>query len=335
MSPRQAFGNDCAELKRSEQDPACHQGRVLAFDQYDLGRRPDEAAPFSAGLFPKAKPGQRFPEINTVRAMRPISRSTAHHQLHRLSKGKVIAAELAGEGGVKLVNNRGTQGKNDDLEVRIPAGRLFYEDARNSIWTDDSVQPPRYPDAAAADADDRLLSAWRCCWRRRSAPIAIAARRRRPRRRPRQEGRQEIRVRRRQRRREDHAVPRQRRHAPVRRCPLRLHRLRTAGFQVVPPKAALGSARKGPRPREDERPLRLRHEARDGPLRRAAEQGGLARPRRPHASREGPAPARRRGEDRPASLRPPRPEVSPQDDPSRPTPEPHRGKRRPSTTRPR
>ena len=45
-----------------------------------------------------------------------------------------------GSRGVRVINNRRTKEKNDDLEVLITGGPVFYEERRDLIWSDGWVQ---------------------------------------------------------------------------------------------------------------------------------------------------------------------------------------------------
>jgi hypothetical protein len=151
----QAFGPGCEELRRPLRLLLREKGMVLASGAMDLliprpgdteqvqvtGEECDgrvKLSPFSIAMFPKSK-GEGFPEINTIQCEsayltldRPISNFT------ELGSRKVIAVELRGR-DIVLINNRHTPQKNDDLEVQITNGPLFYEEARDLIWSDGFV----------------------------------------------------------------------------------------------------------------------------------------------------------------------------------------------------
>jgi hypothetical protein len=139
---RQAFGNDCEEYKRLSRVYLASKGAVLAIDTFNI--EPDgrvKLTPFSAGLFPKNKGEQRYPEITTIQAeVAYLTLDRKINSLTELSKSKVIAVELAGDKGVTIRNNRKTQELNDDLELKIKEGKLYYEDARNLIWSDGVIE---------------------------------------------------------------------------------------------------------------------------------------------------------------------------------------------------
>ncbi len=139
---RQAFGNDCDELKRESKIYLPSKGAVLAFDDYEImGDGRVMLRPFSIALFPKTKDTSRFPEINTVQCEfaylaldRPITSPA------ELGRCKVVGVELGGRKGVKITNNRKSQEKSDDLELYVTERHLFYEDARNLIWSNGYIK---------------------------------------------------------------------------------------------------------------------------------------------------------------------------------------------------
>jgi lipopolysaccharide export system protein LptA len=143
---REAFGNECEELdkeKRKSQTWLPSKSMVLAIGKMVILKNGRVLlTPFSAGIFGKPKPNQRFPEINTVQCDEAyLTLDRAITSLGDIGKSKLVAVELTGASGIKIVNNRGTIEKHDDLELYIaPGGRLFYEEARNLIWTDDAVR---------------------------------------------------------------------------------------------------------------------------------------------------------------------------------------------------
>ena len=136
-----AFGPECEELRRPIKLDLRSKGVFLAASQFDI--EPDgrvKLSPFSAALFPKSK-GEVFPEINTVQcefAYLTLDRPVAN--LTELSNRKIVGVELRGNRGVTMVNNRRSAEKNDDIELLITNGPLFYEEAKDLIWTDGYVQ---------------------------------------------------------------------------------------------------------------------------------------------------------------------------------------------------
>lgn len=151
---RQAFGEECPELKRTIKLEVRARGVVLAADQFkieDDGRV--KLQPFSIALFGKTKNASELPEINTIRSDvafltfdRPISSAT------EMSNRKITGATLVQdreraqeserrgyEGGVLIVNNRRTSQRDDDMSLFTP-GPVYYQENLHRIWTAEVVK---------------------------------------------------------------------------------------------------------------------------------------------------------------------------------------------------
>ncbi len=140
---KQAFGTECEEWRRPLLLNLTSKGILLAANQCDIetdGRV--KLYPFSAALFPKNnRPDAPFPEINTVQcetAFLTLDRPVSHFS--ELSTRKIIGVELRGNRGITMINNRRTAEKNDDLDLLITNGPMFYAEKINKIWTDGYVQ---------------------------------------------------------------------------------------------------------------------------------------------------------------------------------------------------
>jgi lipopolysaccharide export system protein LptA len=136
----QAFGNECPELKR-KRVYLPSRGAVICVNQFEKVDGRIKLSPFSIGIFAKPREGERFPEINTIQSdIAYLTLDREIKSLAELGRSKVIAVELCGPSGIKIVNNRGTPERHDDLELYIAEkGRLFYEESRNLIWTNDCI----------------------------------------------------------------------------------------------------------------------------------------------------------------------------------------------------
>lgn len=151
---RQAFGEECPELKRTIKLEVRTRGVVLAADQFkieDDGRV--KLQPFSIAIFGKTKNAAEQPEINSIRSDvafltfdRPISSAT------EMSNRKITAVTLVQdreripeserrgyEGGVLIVNNRRTCQRDDDMSLFTP-GPVYYQENLHRIWTAEVVK---------------------------------------------------------------------------------------------------------------------------------------------------------------------------------------------------
>lgn len=93
---------------------------------------------FNLAHFGKQQREGQFPEINTVRSReayitfdKPVSNPA------EMTNRKIQVAELVDD--VQIVNNRGTQARDDDLIV-FTRGHLWYEEKLNSIYTNAVVE---------------------------------------------------------------------------------------------------------------------------------------------------------------------------------------------------
>jgi hypothetical protein len=136
-----AFGPDSMEVReRTIKLTIPTRGMVLATNEVkilDDGRV--RIVPFSVALFGKDKGDGAFPEINTVQADeayltldRPITNQ------FEMNNRKIIGGEL--RTNILIVNNRATAQRNDDIEILIGKGTVYYEEKRHLIWTPDFVQ---------------------------------------------------------------------------------------------------------------------------------------------------------------------------------------------------
>ncbi len=158
---KQAFGDPCPELKRSIQLDLPPKGWGLAANTFEP--EPDgriKLSPFSAFMIPKNqdKKGEKL-EINTIRcdvAYLTLDRKISN--MAELGNRKVIAVELCRDPAkpprkppdkeqppeppdITIRNNRGTPFEDgDDLELTINDGHLFFEEAKNLIWTNGNVK---------------------------------------------------------------------------------------------------------------------------------------------------------------------------------------------------
>lgn len=154
-----AFGEDCEEIRRYIKMEVGSRGLVLASNQFEIkkgGPRDGqvELTPFSIALFGKDKGDGQVPEINTIRSDvayltfdQPITTASD------MANHKIIGAELVcrvkdddGERGrtgrdgrVRIVNNRRTLQRDDDLVLTTP-GPVFYQENLHQIWTREPIE---------------------------------------------------------------------------------------------------------------------------------------------------------------------------------------------------
>jgi lipopolysaccharide export system protein LptA len=163
---RQAFGEECPELKRAIKLEVRSRGIVLAADQFNIekdGRV--KLQPFSCAIFGKPKGANQTPEINTVRsevAFLTFDRPITSPQ--DMNGRKIIGGELRqdderppedgqpaperdvgldrerrGHGGVLIVNNHRTPERDDDMSLFTP-GPVYYSESLQRIWTANAVR---------------------------------------------------------------------------------------------------------------------------------------------------------------------------------------------------
>ena len=118
--------------------------------------------PFSGALFPAHNDG-KFDEINTVQcqyAFLTFDQPVANLSPNQRPQGRWGRA--TGRPRVTVINNRRTKEKNDDLEVLITGGPVFYDEKSNRIWTDgwvkllDTQTQPRPTSVTARGMEIRL-----------------------------------------------------------------------------------------------------------------------------------------------------------------------------------
>src|ERR1019366_1458495 len=150
---KKAFGPLCRELQRPLRLWLSDKGIVFAAGEFNIDKSDGRVklAPFSAAIYHKSSVPGAFPEISTIScdmAILTMDRSIA--QYSDLNNRKVIAIELVGkQPGITLTNNRRTIEKNDDIDVLIMNGNVFWEERQNKIWTagvvcltDQQTKPP-------------------------------------------------------------------------------------------------------------------------------------------------------------------------------------------------
>lgn len=137
----EAFGKDCPEAKRPIKIEVQARGLILAAREFEI--LPDDGrvrlCPLSVAIFAMARGAEdAAPEVNTVRGdeaylvfERPIK------TVADMSKYRIVAGQLAGN--IRIVNNRRTPQRADDLFVNINKGPLYYNQKTQRIWTDDYV----------------------------------------------------------------------------------------------------------------------------------------------------------------------------------------------------
>ena len=139
----QAFGKDCDEAKPKRpikiEVPA--RGMILSAGDFkieDDGRV--KLWPLSVALFGKAKGEDGItPEINTIRGdLAYVTFERPIQTIQDMGKYRIIASQIAGH--IRIVNNRRTKARDDDVSVYIANGPLFYLQKEQRIWTDDFVR---------------------------------------------------------------------------------------------------------------------------------------------------------------------------------------------------
>jgi hypothetical protein len=137
-----AFGLECSELKRAIKLELKHNNMVLATDSF----QPDDKGrlvlrPFSIAVFGKPKADGKDVEINTIRADvayltldKPINKLINPNELNGR---KITSAEL--NGNIEIINNRRTVRRDDDLELFIKTGPLYYDEGKHLVWTYDAI----------------------------------------------------------------------------------------------------------------------------------------------------------------------------------------------------
>ncbi len=139
----QTFGIGCKELQRPLRLWLPDKGIVFSAGDFQLdaaGRV--RLQPFSAALYHKNKVRGEFPEISTIQCETAIfTLDQPATSIGDLNNRKVIAVEMQGrQPGISITNNRRTAEKNDDIDILITNGPLFYEERSDKIWTEGIVR---------------------------------------------------------------------------------------------------------------------------------------------------------------------------------------------------
>ncbi len=140
---RQAFGEGSPEVKsrkfKLEVEP---KGIVLAAQEVTI--EPDGRAklvPFSVAVFSKEKgdkPANTYPEITTIQAEKAyLTFDRPLRSITEMGNRKITGGEMTGN--IKIINNRGTAERTDDVSL-FTQGTLYYDEARHHIWTSEPVQ---------------------------------------------------------------------------------------------------------------------------------------------------------------------------------------------------
>jgi hypothetical protein len=138
-----AFGINCEEVRRPLKLWMPDKGIAFAFGEFTVEQKDGlvRLAPFSAALFHKGTNPNEHPEISIIKcatAILTLDRPVANYS--ELSSRKVIAIEMiGGQSGVTIASNRRTAEKNDDVDVFVTNGNVFYEERRHLIWTEGIV----------------------------------------------------------------------------------------------------------------------------------------------------------------------------------------------------
>jgi hypothetical protein len=135
---RLAFGEACPELGYKIKLELQPRGMVLATQVAKVledGRI--SLKPFSLAIIRKERGPTGWPEINTVQCKEAILRfEKPVKKIYDIGNGKIIGGELVED--VILINNRRTK-RNDD-DISLSTQRLFYDESRQLIWTDEEVK---------------------------------------------------------------------------------------------------------------------------------------------------------------------------------------------------
>lgn len=151
---RLAFGDDCPELRRAIKLDINKYLIAIATDEITFEDGRVKMVPFSMAIF--GKDDGRYPEINTVRS--DVAYLTFDQPVNspaEIGNRKIVAAELRRDpdgrqqgpdaGGVRLVNNRRSPQRDDDLTLFTP-GPVYYQDIGKEsdkephIWTAEAVR---------------------------------------------------------------------------------------------------------------------------------------------------------------------------------------------------
>ena len=146
---QQAFGTGCVELKMPIQVES-PRGVVIASKDcvFERGGREVRLTPFSIAFFGKPVPNKE-PEINTIRGATAIL--TLDQPIGGpldMGKRRIVAAEVRGvkreqardDEPIVIRNNRRTLRQDDDIQIVIPVGPLYFDDEKRLIHTNDIVE---------------------------------------------------------------------------------------------------------------------------------------------------------------------------------------------------
>ncbi|MSQ95014.1 MAG: hypothetical protein EXR98_10730 [Gemmataceae bacterium] len=139
----QAFGVGCKQMQRPLRLWLPDKGVVFSAGDFQLDKDGRvRLAPFSAALYHKSKIPGEFPEISAIDCDVAIfTLDQPATSIGDLNNRKVIAVEMVGrQPGITITNNRRTAEKNDDIDILITNGNLFYEERKNLIWTEGVVR---------------------------------------------------------------------------------------------------------------------------------------------------------------------------------------------------
>jgi hypothetical protein len=150
---RLAFGDGCPEVNRAIKLDFIGKGYGLAANRFEP--EPDgriKLSPFSAFMIPKKQDkNNKILEINTIRCdVAYLTLDRKINSMTELANRKVVAVELCRQPGkprtkddppdITITNNRGTPEASDDVELTIVDGKLYFEDAKNLIWSEGLVK---------------------------------------------------------------------------------------------------------------------------------------------------------------------------------------------------
>jgi hypothetical protein len=135
----QSFGHGCPELKCPIKIEVPMRGFVLASKEVTFmkdGRV--SLIPMSLAVYGKTRGEDGTPEINTIRGdVAYLTFDQPIRTMADMGKHKIVASEVSGN--IRIVNNRRSQDRGDDIAVDISKGPLYYDQQRHVIWTEDYV----------------------------------------------------------------------------------------------------------------------------------------------------------------------------------------------------
>jgi lipopolysaccharide export system protein LptA len=136
----EAFGKDCPEAKWPIKIEVQARGLILVSKEFkieDDGRV--RLVPLSVVLYGKARGEDGTQETNTIRGDEAyIQFEHPIQTMADMGKYRIVAGQIAGN--IRLVNNRRTAPRDDDLSVDIAHGPLYYRQRDQRVWTDDVVR---------------------------------------------------------------------------------------------------------------------------------------------------------------------------------------------------